>query len=92
MLFFIFFLLAKFGITCTFNIHYMANGYYFPTQFAATAMGICNFLACVSSAFSYPISQIDEPEPMYMFTSLCAFTVVCCLFLKDPDHIDAKDG
>ena len=31
VLFFVFFLLAKFGITCTFNIHYMANGYYFPT-------------------------------------------------------------
>ena len=61
----------------------MANSYFFPTLFAATAMGACNFLARVSSAFSYIVSEMDEPTPMYIFTSLCALSAVCSFFLVE---------
>ena len=81
-LFFIFFLLAKFGISCSFNINYSANGYFFPTLFSATAMGVCGFSARIFSAFSYTISNLSEPWPMILFTTLCGFTCVGSLFLK----------
>ena len=74
----------------------MANSYFFPTLFAATAMGACNFLARVSSAFSYIVSEMDEPTPMYIFTSLCALSAVCSFFLveneKDNDTKTEKEG
>ena len=54
--FFFWFLLAKFGVTCSFNINYVANSYFFPILFASTAMGICNFLARLFSAFSFLIA------------------------------------
>lgn len=81
-LFFVFFLMAKFGVACTFNINFTANSYFFPTLFAATAMGVCNFGARLTSAFSYPISSLDEPWPMLMFTTFCGFTCVASFFLK----------
>ena len=74
---------AKFGVTCTFNIEYIVMPRCFPTLFVATAMGFCNFLATISSACSYPISQMHEPAPMYLFTGLCTMTSLSCLFLKD---------
>lgn len=80
--FFIFFLLAKFGVTCTFNINFAANSYFFPVLFCATAMGICNFLARLSSAFSFIVGQIEEPIPMYLFTGLCITSIVALFFLR----------
>ena len=81
-LFFVFFLFAKFGISCTFNINFIANRYFFPTLFAATAMGICNFTAHVASVFSYPISSLEEPWPMLLFTICCGFTCIASFFLR----------
>ena len=85
--FFVCFLLTKFGVTCTFNINFVANSYFFPTLFAATALGVCNFLARLASAFSYLVSEMDEPAPMYLFTGLCIISAICSFFLK----IDEKD-
>ena len=85
-LFFIMFLFAKFGITCAINICYAANSFFFPTLFAATAMGICNFLARLVSAGSYIISQLEEPIPMILFTGLCALTFVASFFLATTDE------
>ena len=69
-LFFVFFLLAKFGVAANFNIAMTANSYFFPTLFAATALGMCNFSARILSALSYPISTLEEPMPMIIFTVL----------------------
>ena len=80
-LFFVFFLLAKFGVAASFNVGFIANLSFFPTLFSATALGLCTFFARLSSAFSYPVSSLDEPQPMIMFTSLCALTFLACFFL-----------
>jgi MFS family permease len=83
--FFACFLLAKFGVTGCFNICYAANNYFFPTLFAATAFGICNFLARAFSSFSFIVSQLDEPLPMYFFTGLCLLTGFASIMLRTPD-------
>lgn len=84
------FLLAKFGVTCTFNINFVANSYFFPTLFAATAIGVCNFGARFITAFSFFISQLEEPIPMGMFTALCGITTVASFFLKTEDNHKKK--
>ena len=81
-LFFIFFLLAKFGITCTLNIEFMANQFFFPTLFAATALGICGFLSAIFSALSYIVGELQEPIPMWIFTVMCVLSTVAAKFLK----------
>lgn len=78
-------------MTCTFNINYAANQYFFPVLFAATAMGICNFSARLFSAFSFIVSGLDEPTPMYIFTIVCALTGVASVFLVTVDQEKDKD-
>ena len=93
-LFFVFFLLAKFGVSSCFNIQMIANSFFFPTLFAATAFGITNFTARVFSAFSYPISSLNEPWPMIIFTGMCGFTAVLSFFLrteKEKDKDETKE-
>ena len=80
--FFVCFLLTKFGITCTFNINFVANQYFFPTLFAATALGVCNFLARLASSFSFIVSEMDEPLPMILFTVLCTIAALASAFLN----------
>jgi len=81
-MFFAFFLFAKFGVTCTFSINYAAHNYFFPTLFAATAMGVCNFLARLFSAMSFLVGKLEEPYPMIIFTALCGLTAVAAIFLR----------
>lgn len=80
--FFVCFLLTKFGVTCTFNINFVANQYFFPTLFAATALGVCNFLARLASSFSFIVSEMDEPLPMILFTVLCTIAALASAFLN----------
>lgn len=89
--FFFFFLLAKFGVTCSFNINFAANSYFFPILFASTALGICNFLARLFSALSFLTANMQEPIPMYLFTVLCSVTAVAAFFLKTPDQAVNKE-
>ena len=85
VLFFIFFLLTKFGITFCFNINFAANSYFFPTLFASTALGVCSFLARGASAFSFVVGEMDEPVPMYLFTGLCMLSIIAAFFLRLKD-------
>ena len=80
--FYICFLLTKFGVSCLWNIIFNANQYFFPVLFAATAMGVCNFLARLSTSFSYLASEIDEPTPMYLFTFICGLSCIASTFLR----------
>ena len=82
VLFFTYFLLAKFGVSANFNIAMTANSQLFPTLFAATAMGVCNFSARFVSAFSYPISALEEPIPMVIFTILQGISLIAVFFLR----------
>ena len=58
VIFYVLILLAKFGVSCTFNINFLANNFFFPTLFAATALGICNFLARLFASTSFIVSGL----------------------------------
>ena len=44
--------IARMGVSSGFNLLYIVNTELFPTLFAATAMGICNFLARIVTIMS----------------------------------------
>ena len=75
------FLFTKFGISCAFNIIYIANSYFFPVLFAASALGYCNFLSRFFSSISFIISRMDEPLPMILFTVLCSIATIAAFLL-----------
>ena len=87
----VFFMLAKFGVTICFAIAFAANQYFFPTLFAATALGICNFLARLFAAISFLIDNIEEPTPIIIFTICCTATAVASFFLRTGSKLKADD-
>ena len=87
-MFMAFFLMTKFGITCTFTINYSANQLFFPTLYAATALGICNFMARLFSALSFLFAEVEEPIPMIIITCSCALTAVAAFFLRVEKQTD----
>jgi len=54
----------------------------FPTLFAATAMGICNFVARLITIGSFVIAEKDPPVPMTIFVSVMMIGIVVSQFIK----------
>ena len=52
-------LAAKFGIASAFNIVYVAHNSVFPTMFAASSLGFCNFLARMFTIASPLLAKVD---------------------------------
>ena len=77
---------AKFGITCVFGIVYVINVKIFPTLFAATALGFCNFIARLMTVLSPLVGQLDEPTPMISFIVTTAIACVMSSFLREQDY------
>ena len=48
----LFCIIARIGVASLFNLLYVANPALFPTLFAATAMGVCNFMARIFTILS----------------------------------------
>ena len=79
-----FVLLAKFGISCAFNLVYVITPTLFPTDLCSTAFGVCNSFAMLSSVFSPMVAELREPVPMlvYGFTSVAALIASLFIFTK----------
>ena len=69
----IFILLAKSGVSATFNICYLANSQIFPAIFAGTAFGICNIGAKLATMLAPLLAELSEPVPMIIF--ICTASV-----------------
>jgi hypothetical protein len=70
------------GVSGGFQVVYSANAQLFPVLFSATALGICNFLARLSTIFAPMVAETKGNTPMVIFTVLCAATTVSPNFLK----------
>lgn len=77
----VFILLAKFGISATFNICYLANALIFPTIFAGTAFGVCNIFAKLATIIAPMLAEVDPPVPMIVFTILSLIAGVLSIFI-----------
>ena len=76
------FLVADFGTTCAFQIIYVAHTSVFPTLFAGTSFGFCNFVSRLAASLSPLISMIPEPIPMIIYKFIFVAIFVMTLFLK----------
>ena len=79
-------LLASFGTANMFNLLYCTHASIFPTQFAAGAMGICNFTARVMTIFSPIVAEIEGSLPMWIFTVLSVLSLIMTLFIQKNKH------
>lgn len=86
---------AKFGVSAAFCLVYVANVDVFPTLFAATAFGICNFFARGASTLSSELAERSPPLPMIVFTILCGLGMIVPFFIRVPKmrhyQVDSKD-
>ena len=73
----LFILFAKLGVSSTFNLVFLANADLFPTLFSATAIGICNFFARLSTTAAPLIAERPEPLPMILYL-IANFGAVYC--------------
>ncbi|CDW90392.1 UNKNOWN [Stylonychia lemnae] len=78
----VFILLARFGVSASFNICYLANATIFPTIFAGTAFGICNTFAKVATIISPFLAEVEAPVPMAVFCTITGVVAVLTYFLQ----------
>jgi hypothetical protein len=74
-------LAARFGVSATFNVCYLANAQIFPTIFAGTAFGICNIFAKLATIISPELAEVDPPVPMIVFVVVAALSAALSLML-----------
>jgi len=79
-------LAARFGVSATFNIVYLANAQIFPTIFAGTVFGICNVFAKTATIVSPMLAEVDPPIPMICFVIICGLaTIISFFIITTPD-------
>ncbi len=74
--------IARMGVSSGFNLLYIVNTEIFPTLFAATAMGICNFLARIVTIMSPQVAEWPGDIPMMTYSLFCLGGIALTLFLK----------
>ena len=80
--FFLLILMAKFGVAICFCVVYIAHATLFPTMFAATSFGFCNFMARAFSAASPIIAELEQPVPMICFAVAAGVASVLSGFIQ----------
>ena len=77
-----FIMIGKMGTSSTFNLVFLSNSDLFPTLFSATAMGICNFFARLSTIASPQVAERPEPLPMTLYLIINVGAIVCASQLR----------
>jgi MFS family permease len=78
----LFIMIGKMGTSSTFNLVFLSNSDLFPTLFSATAMGICNFFARLSTIAAPQVAERPEPLPMTLYLIINVGAVVCASQLR----------
>jgi hypothetical protein len=88
---------AKFGVSSTFNIAYLAMPLLFPAIFCSTAFGVCNIFARIATVIAPELAEVPKPLPMLIFTIIAVAALVSSLFIivknknKDEDSKPIKN-
>ena len=84
---------AKFGIAFMFLINYLAIVKLFPTLFAGTATGICNFGGRLATIFAPLVAEYTPPAPTLILGSLllAAFAASTLLYVPEIEKEGYKD-
>uniref|UniRef100_A0A7S3IE74 Uncharacterized protein n=1 Tax=Strombidium inclinatum TaxID=197538 RepID=A0A7S3IE74_9SPIT len=73
--------LAKFGVSASFNIVYIAAVRLIPTQFAATVFGYSNMSARLVTMLSSIIAEVPMPTPLVICIAVSALATAASLFV-----------
>lgn len=88
----VFILLAKSGVSGTFNICYLANAQIFPAIFAGAAFGISNLCAKIATILAPLMAEVDPPIPMILFTVIAFIAGTFSLFIvTKSSQVDDKE-
>jgi hypothetical protein len=82
-----FLLLARFGISASFNICYLSNATLFPTLFSVTSVGICNAGARMTTIAAPMVAEIRGKTPIWIVLCLCLMTAFAACFLRRPSYL-----
>ena len=83
----LFILIAKSGVTGTYNICYLANAQLFPAVFAGTAFGICNIGGKMATVLAPIVAELGHPVPMLTFASMSAMAATFSWFITPPKSV-----
>ena len=75
-------LFAKFGISLSCMLEYNGHTTVFPTLYASTALGFCQFMSRFLSSFPSFVADMDEPVPMIVFFTSTLFVFFASFFLQ----------
>jgi len=81
--------IQRLGLSGAFNVIYIGTAELFPTLFAATAFGYCNFFARTFTAGSSILAGIHEPVPMILL-SILSLTASLLIWLLKTDMSPIK--
>ena len=76
------FFMIRLGTASAFATVYVGNREVFPAIVATSAMGIIQVPARLASAVVSFCSQMEEPTPMLIFTSLSLAAMIAALFIR----------
>ena len=63
--------MGEYGLAASFTILFVAHNTIFPVLFAATALGFCNFVSRVASAYVSILVMYKPIVPMLVFLVMC---------------------
>lgn len=80
---------CKFGISCAKSTAYLANYQVFPVAIVATAFGICNVIARVSTIFAPFIAEL-KPDTIaqYLFLGIMCLTSLTSMLIQENKEED----
>lgn len=75
---------SKIGLASGYSLCYYMTSEYFPPLFLAFAFGVTQFLARALTILAFPLSELEAPLPMVLFsiTPIIAFTLL--FFVQSP--------
>ena len=65
--------IAKFGISASFNMVYLASVGLIPTMFASSVFGLCNVAARIATIMAPVIAEQEYPLPMILCLVVVSF-------------------
>ena len=77
---------AKIGNGLSMSSCLISNSHLFPTLFAVSALGLCNFIAKSLTILAPIVAQLEEPLPMLLFTGSSIVALASVQLLQVPEN------
>lgn len=81
---------SKIGLASGYSLCYYMMSEYFPPLFLAFAFGVTQFAARAFTIAAFPISEIDAPIPMILYSITPTIAFVLLFFVKQPLAVEEQ--